>query len=130
MKQKEQMDYWIKSAEDDIPVMEHLLSSGDYLWSLFIGHLILEKMLKALVIRSSGQDAPFIHNLLHLARQTGLSLTPVQENLLIEMMRFHIEARYPTYKEQMRKIATKKFTAYKVKQIKEMTQWLKKQVIS
>lgn len=130
MKQKKQMNYWIKSAEDDISVMEHLLASGDYLWSLFIGHLILEKMLKALVVQSTGQDAPFIHNLLRLAQQTGLSLTSSQGNLLIELMRFHIEARYPTYKEQMRKIATKKFTSHKVKQIKEMAQWLKKQVKS
>jgi HEPN domain-containing protein len=130
MKQKGQRDYWMKSAEDDISVMEHLLASGDYLWSLFIGHLILEKMLKALVVHATCRSAPFIHNLPRLAQDAGLSLTPAQENLLIEMMRFHIEARYPAYKEQIRKIATKKFTSHKVKQIKEITQWLKNQIKS
>ncbi len=73
MKLQEQINYWIKAAEEDIPVMEHLLAAGDYLWCLFIprylynvillsiiGHLALEKALKALVIQTTHQEAPFI----------------------------------------------------------------------
>ena len=43
----EQIEYWIKIAEHDLPAAEHLLESGYYVWCLFIGHLILEKNLKS-----------------------------------------------------------------------------------
>ncbi len=71
-----------------------------------------------------------IHNLPRLAQDARLSLTSPQKDLLIEIMRFHIEARYPTYKVEVRKIATKKFTEHKVKQIREMFKCLKAQIKS
>ena len=38
--------YWLETAEEDWPVAEHLLASGDYRYALFFGHLYLEKLLK------------------------------------------------------------------------------------
>jgi HEPN domain-containing protein len=44
---EEQINYWIKTAEYDLPVAEHLYESGYYIWCLFIGHLVLEKNIKS-----------------------------------------------------------------------------------
>lgn len=44
---EEQIDHWMKAAELDLPVAEHLFKNGYNVWCLFIGHLVLEKILKA-----------------------------------------------------------------------------------
>lgn len=40
---KEQIEYWIKTADHDLKTAEHLFDNGYYMWCLFIGHLVLEK---------------------------------------------------------------------------------------
>lgn len=42
--------YWITSAEDDWRVAQHLFDKGDYSYSLFFGHLTIEKYLKAIYV--------------------------------------------------------------------------------
>jgi HEPN domain-containing protein len=43
--------HWINSADNDYPVMATLFEKGHYNWSLFLGHLILEKILKACYVK-------------------------------------------------------------------------------
>ena len=53
MKDKDELiNYWLKSAESDIKVAEHLFEKGDYHYCLFLGHLVLEKALKALYVKN------------------------------------------------------------------------------
>lgn len=42
-----QIEYWVESSEDDYKAMNNSYASKDYVWSLFIGHLAIEKLLKA-----------------------------------------------------------------------------------
>ena len=42
---KKHVEYWVETAEHDLPVAESLFKNGHYDWCLFIGHLVLEKML-------------------------------------------------------------------------------------
>jgi HEPN domain-containing protein len=72
MNRDEVVAYWMESAADDLVVVEHLLQSGDYLWCLFVAHLVVEKALKAAVVSYSEDHAPPIHNLNRLARLAGL----------------------------------------------------------
>ncbi|MHB8581547.1 MAG: HEPN domain-containing protein [Ignavibacteriaceae bacterium] len=43
MTKQEQIKYWIESAEQDYRAMNNLYQSKDYMWALFIGHLVIEK---------------------------------------------------------------------------------------
>jgi hypothetical protein len=54
--------------------MNHLYVSGDYMWSLFIGHLAIEKLLKAFSIRTKDENYPMIHSLLRIAEKAGWDL--------------------------------------------------------
>lgn len=40
------IQYWIDSSEEDFETMETLYNSKRYNWSLFLGHLMIEKILK------------------------------------------------------------------------------------
>jgi hypothetical protein len=52
----DKIKYWITISENDIPVMEHLFESEDYSYSLFIGHLVLEKILKAHFVKNTEES--------------------------------------------------------------------------
>lgn len=92
------VNHWVELAEMDIPVMEHLFEAGDYHYSLFIGHLILEKILKAHFIKKNFETPPRTHDLTRLASQTGLEFKEQQIKFLIIANSFNIEARYPEEK--------------------------------
>jgi len=40
------IDYWLRMAKEDLKVVDHLFEKEDYIWALFIAHLVLEKVLK------------------------------------------------------------------------------------
>jgi HEPN domain-containing protein len=121
----EQIKYWIDSAEHDLTVAEHLFGCGDYSWSLFLGHLVLEKMFKAIYVRDRREIPPRSHNLLTLAKSTSLSLAQDQEEFLFKVNSFNIEARYPDPKQQFYKLCTREFALENLTKIKEFYQWLK-----
>ena len=123
---KEHIAYWIDSADEDILSAQSNFDHGTYVWCLFIGHLALEKALKALfVITNENKTPPKIHNLLRLAKLSELDLTNEQSEFFSLVNKFQLETRYPEYKSMMSKIATLEFTKTNFIQIKEHYQWLK-----
>lgn len=50
IKRQELVEHWIESAEQDRVVMNHLFTGSHYVWCLFVGHLVIEKLLKAYYI--------------------------------------------------------------------------------
>ncbi len=125
---EEHIQYWISTAEFDLPVAESMFEKGHYVWCLFIGHLVLEKIIKAHYVKDTGQTPPKIHDLVKLANKTKLQLTDEQLLFLDEVLDFMIEARYPEYKQKLFKTFTKKYTKEKITQIKEMYLWLRSQL--
>jgi HEPN domain-containing protein len=108
--------------------MEHLFESGDYSYSLFIGHLVLEKMLKAHFVKNREESPPRIHDLFKLANLTSLLFSEEQLKFLINANAFNIEAHYPEEKLDFYRICTKKFTFDSICKIKELYLWLKYQI--
>lgn len=39
--------HWIESSERDFKTMNDLYKTHNYSWALFIGHLVIEKLVKA-----------------------------------------------------------------------------------
>ena len=59
--------HWLDSSEKDFQTMVHLHESRDNHWALFLGHVVIEKLLKAHVVKKTSAHAPFTHDLLRLA---------------------------------------------------------------
>lgn len=128
MKRDDVIKHWIKSADNDYPVIETLFEKGHYNWSLFIGHLILEKILKACYAKYIEKEPPRIHNLLKIADDAGLELTKEQKMFLDEVTTYNIRVRYQDFKDRFAKLATKEYTEGSIKKIKEIRQWLLQQI--
>lgn len=123
---KEHIDYWLESAQHDMETAETLLTSGKFDWSLFLGHLVLEKALKALYVNEHGKELPpRTHNLIRLIQESSLKVDKETLLWLDRVNDFHIEARYPDYKREFYKICTKNFAEHHLNKIKEMFSWLK-----
>ena len=131
MELKDHIRYWIASAEHDLEAAQSLLASGRYDWCLFIGHLVLEKAIKALYVRDNwNQPAPRSHDLVRLAERTNLALTMEQKLFLDEVNDFNLEVRYPDYRSDFQKRCTREFTERYFHSIKETFEWLKSRIES
>jgi HEPN domain-containing protein len=117
--------YWMESSENDFMAMEHLFEKGDYAWSLFIGHLVIEKILKAHYVHQVDIIPPFIHDLVRLSEKAGLLLSEDQKDILDTISTFNLRVRYDDYKLSFHQKCTKKFTELWISQIKEFRTWLK-----
>lgn len=58
MEINELIKFWIDSSDDDFQAMTHLFEKKDYTWSLFIGHRVLEKLLKAWYMKNNFNTPP------------------------------------------------------------------------
>jgi HEPN domain-containing protein len=67
--------YWVDSSAEDFETMISLYESKRFNWALFVGHLLIEKLLKALYVKNNNDYPPFIHNLLRLAEKSNLTMT-------------------------------------------------------
>ena len=93
------MDHWMESGERDFKTMNNLYKSKDYSWSLFVGHLVIEKLLKACYIKHNHQHPLMIHNLVKIAETSGISPTENQKSVLTEITSFNLSTRYDDYKK-------------------------------
>lgn len=124
------IQYWLTTAADDLTAAEHLFQSGDYTHALFFAHLYLEKMLKAQVVRVTGEHAPISHNLRYLAEKGGLELSAEQLALVVRVTEYAIKTRYPDMELQFKRQCTQKFCAEELKEIKEFGTWIEKMATS
>lgn len=120
------IEYWISSAEHDLGTAESLFAAGKYDWCLFVGHLVLEKALKALYVKDNANRLPpKTHNLVKLAEKTTLPLNMDKKVFLDEVNDFNIETRYPEYKQEFYKICTREYAEEYFEKIKEQYRWIK-----
>lgn len=98
MKKSELIKYWQASSDQDFSAMGSLYRNGHYAWSLFLGHLVLEKRLKALYVKKVDANIPFTQDLVKIAVTAGLDLPEKQKDFLDAVTTFNIKARYPDHK--------------------------------
>ncbi|MCC6549066.1 MAG: HEPN domain-containing protein [Ignavibacteriaceae bacterium] len=121
MTKKEYIDYWCKSSNEDVKSMHAIFNSGRYDWALFVGHLAVEKSLKALWIKNNESDfPPRTHNLLKLAIEAKYELSETEKLLFMELNDFHLESRYPDYKFDFYEKCTKEFATEYIMKISEL----------
>jgi len=121
--------YWLDASEEDFETMIAMYDAKRYSWSLFIGHLMIEKLLKAYYVKIKADYPPFIHNLQRLAEKADLELTEGMMRQFVTITAFNINARYDNYKMSFKKQCTPEFTTEWIKKIKGLRLWIKKLIL-
>lgn len=95
---------------------------------IVIGHIVLERLIKAAIVTNTNNHAPFTHDLTKLASKSGLNFTEEYLDWLDTISTFNINARYDTYKEAFYKKCTVDFTSEWIEKIKILQQWIKQKL--
>ena len=122
------MNHWIETSDDDFNAMLILFDSKSYHWALFMGHIAIEKLLKAYFVKQKQTHAPFTHNLYRLAELSGLEMSEEQAEWLFRITSFNINARYDDYKKEFYAMCTSDFTKEWIDKIKTLQQWIKQRL--
>ena len=120
--------FWIESSDENYETMLTLYENKRYSWSMFLGHLMIEKLLKALYTKLHNDYPPYIHNLLRLAEKCNLKINEEQQLFFATVTAFNINARYDDYKHSFQEICTPDFCAIWIEQLKNQRLWIKKLV--
>jgi len=123
------VNHWIIGSDDDFDTMIAMYLSKRYSWTLFIGHLMIEKLLKAYFVKVKSDFPPFIHNLLRLAERADLSLTDEKKEQLVTITAFNINARYDDYKMSFKQRCTPDFTTDWFEKLKALRKWIKELIL-
>jgi len=119
-------NHWIDSSDKDFKTMLDLHETKNNHWALFIGHLVIEKLLKALYLKRTNVYPPLIHDLRRICEKANIELDDNQKIVLDSISRFNIKARYDDYKQSFYTLCTDSFTNEWIEKIKDCRQWIKK----
>lgn len=96
-----QITYWIEGAKNDLDTAELLVSNDKILHSLFFCHLVIEKAIKACVVKATHEIPPKTHNLIYLTEKANLQLSNEYEIFIGVLMKYQLEGRYPEYQPEI-----------------------------
>jgi HEPN domain-containing protein len=86
---------WADQAQYDFETGRAMLETGRYLYVLFCCQQAVEKVLKAVIAKRTGEMPPRVHNLVRLAEHAGVNANAAQSELMHELSRYYVETRYP-----------------------------------
>jgi HEPN domain-containing protein len=117
--------HWIETSEEDFQTMLSLYHSKSFGWALFLGHISIEKLLKAVYVKRHKKHSPFLHNLYRLAELSEIELTEEQSDWLDKITSFNLNARYDDFKREFYALCTEDFAAEWTERIKILRSWIK-----
>ncbi len=118
------INYWLEMAENDYNTMIDLFNIKRYNWALFIGHLVIEKLIKAFYVKTHQKHPPLLHDLLKLIKKCDIQITDNQTDILDTITTFNINARYDDYKLAFYNQCTKEYTETWIENIKDIRTWI------
>lgn len=122
---QKQIDYWINEAADNIFSADILIQKNRFLHGLFFCHLVIEKALKAHVVKETKELAPRTHNLILLSEKAKLKFDDNIDIFLGILMKYQLQGRYPDYNPV---IPGKEKVEDYFNQTEKLLQWLKKKL--
>ena len=122
---QKQIEYWIDGSIEDLESAKILIERKRLLHGLFFCHLVIEKALKAHVVKVTQEIAPRTHNLMNLLEKSILELSENEEVFLGILMKYQLQGRYPDYNPI---IPDKSIIENYLEQTENLMQWLRKKL--
>jgi len=117
---------YIKSAEYDLKTADFMLNSGRYIYVIFMCHLSLEKILKAIVTEITQKISPKSHNLIYLLKLGNIQLPSESFDFIAKINNASIVTRYPEDFSKILEAYPKSVAKEYLSKTKEILKCLKK----
>jgi len=76
---EKEIQNWLDSALYDLETAEYMFKTGRYIYTVFMCHLALEKILKAKIEEKTNKTPPKAHDLIYLLSLAGLHFNNKEE---------------------------------------------------
>ena len=83
------------SSEYDLTTAQHMLKTGRYIYVVFMCHIAIEKLLKAIVAEITNKTPPKTHNLLYLVKLANLFIPQELFDFIAKINNSSVVTRYP-----------------------------------
>ena len=117
---------WLRGTEYDIQTAESLLKARRYVYVIFMCHLAVEKLLKALIAETSPVPPPRTHNLHRLLELAHIILPETHADIAAKLNTMSIATRYPEDIAALSAEVTRKLAQEYLTKTKELVQWLRR----
>jgi len=117
------------SAIYDLHTAEFMFTAGRYIYVIFMCHLSIEKMLKAITAEVMQKMPPKTHNLIYLIKISGIQPPPELLDFIAKINNVSIVTRYPEDLKKLLEAYPKKVTKDYLNKTREVIKWLKKHEI-
>lgn len=125
---KKEVKNWLDSAQYDLETAEHMFNSGRFIYTVFMCHLALEKVLKAKVEEITTRIPPKTHDLEYLVELARLSPDKDTEHFMVEISNLSVVTRYPSdFKRMLKDFSRERVESILIK-AKEVFKWIKKSI--
>ena len=118
---------WYFQSDYDLETAFDMFKSGRYVYSIFMCHLSLEKVLKGLLVKTKGEYPSKSHSLIYFVEKLELKMEDSKYEFLFILNKISVPTRYP---EDLRKLVaaySKERTDNILNRTKEIQLWIKQQ---
>jgi len=117
---------FIKSSEYDLNTAQFMFDTGRFIYVIFMCHLSLEKLLKAIVAEITQNIPPKSHNLIYLIKLGYIELPKDFIDFIAKINNASIVTRYPEDFSRVLDAYPKNVAREYLSTTKEIHRWLKK----
>lgn len=127
MKIERKVSYWNDIADYDLETARAMLTTGRWLYAVFMSQQAMEKALKAAFLAlARGDEPPRTHNLSFLLDRVDIDNIPDEvRDLAVRLSAYYIEARYPSYKEKLSELVDRNEAVRAFDLTEEAISWIR-----
>ena len=118
---------WFFQSDYDLETAVDMYKTGRYVYCIFMCHLSLEKALKGLYVKGTGEYPPKSHSLIFFVERLGIQMNDTTYEFVFTLNKISVPTRYPEDLRRLFEAYTKKRTEEILKLTKETQLWIKQQ---
>jgi HEPN domain-containing protein len=127
MENQSKHEEWYFQSDYDLETAADMLASGRTVYCIFMCHLSLEKALKGLLFKRTGEFPTKSHNLIYFVDKLGLEPCDSHFEFLFMLNKISVPTRYPDDLRKLFTVYSKERTELILTQTKEVQLWIKQQ---
>lgn len=125
MDTKNKHEEWYFQSDYDLETASDMLKSGRPVYCIFMCHLSLEKALKGLLVKTTGEFPPKSHSLIYFVEKIGLEISEPYYEFIFMLNKISVPTRYPSDLRKLFAEYTHEKTESILNKTKELQLWIK-----
>jgi HEPN domain-containing protein len=116
---------WLRGADYDLQTAQSLWKARRYIYVIFMCHLAVEKLLKAIVTEDSTSLPPRTHNLYRLLELSHIEVLEAHKDIVAKLNTMSVATRYPEDVDALAGEVTRQIARNYLVQTEALLTWLK-----